>query len=61
MGKAKADGGGAAGLLVIRDVIGVDSIILDGTKGDIILANADVAEELRWIRQKTLNRERSWS
>jgi len=45
LGKAKADGGGAAGLLVIRDVIGVDSITLDGTKGDIILANADVAEE----------------
>jgi len=44
VGKAKVDGGGS-GLLVIRDASGNDSIVIDGAQGDIILANADCAEE----------------
>ena len=45
IGTAKADGGGHAGLIVVRDAAGNDSIVLDGAQGDIILANADCAEE----------------
>jgi hypothetical protein len=38
-------GSGKAGVAVIRNPKGDDSITLDGTKGDIVLANADCAEE----------------
>ena len=44
LGRAKSDGGGA-GLLVMRNAAGADSIVLDGKAGDIVLANADCAEE----------------
>lgn len=44
LGRAKAEGGGP-GLLVLRDRSGNDSIVIDGAQGDIILANADCAEE----------------
>jgi hypothetical protein len=44
LGRAKADGGGP-GLLVVRDATGSDSIVIDGAKGDIILANGDCAED----------------
>jgi hypothetical protein len=44
LGRAKADGGGP-GLLVVRDTTGDDSIVIDGAKGDIMLASADCAEE----------------
>jgi hypothetical protein len=38
-------GGKKAGLAVIRNTEGDDAITLDGVNGDIILANADCAEE----------------
>ena len=48
VGKHKEDEpkeGRKAGVVVVRNPEGDDSILLDGTKGDIILANADCAEE----------------
>jgi hypothetical protein len=44
IGRAKNEGGGP-GLLVLRDTEGNDAIVIDGAQGDIILANADCAEE----------------
>lgn len=44
VGRAKAEGGGP-GLIVVRDGAGNDAVTIDGAQGDIILANADCAEE----------------
>jgi hypothetical protein len=38
--------GGRSGILKLRNNVGKDSVILDGNSGDIILANADCAEDL---------------
>jgi hypothetical protein len=44
IGRSQSDGGGP-GLVVVRDASGKDSIIIDGSQGDITLANADCAED----------------
>lgn len=37
--------GGKPGVFIVRDNTGKDSILLDGAKGDIVLGNADCAED----------------
>lgn len=44
LGRHKSDGGGA-GLLVLRNGDGEDSIVLNGSTGDIVFQGADCAEE----------------
>jgi hypothetical protein len=44
IGRSQPDGGGP-GLLVVRDASGKDSVIIDGSQGDITLSNADCAED----------------
>ena len=45
IGAAQGDGGAKPGLVALRDNQGRDSIVVDGAQGDIILNNADCAED----------------
>jgi len=45
IGAHKDDGGAKPGLIVLRDKAGSDSLVLDGNTGDIVLQNADCAED----------------
>jgi hypothetical protein len=45
IGRDKAEGGHKAGLVFVRDATGDDLVVIDGAKGDVILSNADCAED----------------
>ena len=54
IGAAVGDPGPKAGVVVLRDKAGRDSIILDGTIGDISLRNSDCAEEFEISGSSTI-------
>jgi hypothetical protein len=45
IGASRDELGGKPGIIALRDQNGTDSIFIDGVKGDIVLNNADCAEE----------------
>jgi hypothetical protein len=57
IGADPADGGGKPGMIFMRDEKGKDSIIFDGLKGDILLNNADCAEEFDIVEEDEENVE----
>ena len=44
-----ADGGNRAGVITVRDDDGNDSVVIDGANGDVILNDADLAEDFDLI------------
>jgi hypothetical protein len=55
IGAPQSDGGGGRhGVLVVRDKNGADSVVIDGAAGDIILANADCAEDFDVVDHEDL-------
>ena len=49
VGVHSADGGNRAGVITVRDDDGNDSVVIDGANGDVILNNADLAEDFDLI------------
>ena len=55
IGAPQADqGGGRHGFLIVRDKKGADAVVIDGAAGDIVLANADCAEEFDVVDDEEL-------